>query len=99
MEGVLKLITETVAGKKAAVQPDDKIKLINEIREVQARIDNAYTRFEYENDSDLIDACVYELESLSARYRYLLRCAKEQEIVCPAADVRVNKKGEQKAMG
>ena len=38
-----------------------------------------------ENDSDLIEACIYEMESLRARYRYLLRQAKAGGIPAGAA--------------
>ena len=33
-----------------------------------------------ESDSDLIEACIYEMESLRARYRYLLRTAKNRGV-------------------
>ena len=36
--------------------------------------------FEMEDDEDLIDASIYQRESLNARYRYLLRKAKENHI-------------------
>lgn len=55
-------------------------KLLKNIREVCRMIDNAYMRFEYEADSDLVEASIYELEALKARYRYLLRLAKAQNI-------------------
>jgi hypothetical protein len=31
-----------------------------------------------EKDSDLIESCIYEIESLRAKYRYLLRIARQQ---------------------
>ncbi|NLN81160.1 MAG: DUF2508 family protein [Clostridiales bacterium] len=48
------------------------------IRDVCARLENANTRFEMEKDSDLIESCIYEIESLRAKYRYLLRIARQQ---------------------
>ena len=39
-----------------------------------------------ESDSDLIEACIYEMEALRARYRYLLKAAREQGITA-APDV------------
>ena len=50
------------------------------IREVCSQLENANMRFEMERDSDLIEACIYEIESLRARYRYLLRLAKKQGV-------------------
>lgn len=35
--------------------------------------------FEMEDDTDLMEACIYQRESLQARYRYLLRKAKESK--------------------
>ena len=35
-----------------------------------------------ETDPDLIEGCIYELGSLRAQYRYLLREARQQQIVC-----------------
>ena len=31
-------------------------------------------------DEDLIEACIYESRALRARYRYLLRMAREQNV-------------------
>lgn len=56
--------------------------LIEAIREVCARIDLVENRFSMETDTDLIEGCIYELESLRAQYRYLLRSAREQGISC-----------------
>ena len=40
---------------------------------------DAYTRFNCVCDSELIEASIYEISALKARYSYLLRCIKEQE--------------------
>ena len=55
---------------------------IESIRDVCARIENVESRFSMETDPDLIEGCIYELESLRAKYRYLLRTAREQRISC-----------------
>ncbi|MBR5524105.1 MAG: DUF2508 family protein [Clostridia bacterium] len=56
--------------------------LIVSIRQVCAAIDVAQNRFSQETDPDLIEGCIYELESLRAQYRYLLRTAREQGVTC-----------------
>ena len=56
--------------------------LIDAIRDVCARIDAAQSRFEQEVDPDLIEAAIYELQSLRAKYRYLLRTARAEGIYC-----------------
>lgn len=48
------------------------------IREVCQALDTVNARFEMESDGDLIESCIYEMEALRARYRYLLRQAKDQ---------------------
>ena len=56
--------------------------IIEAIRDVCAQIDAVQSRFELESDQDLIEADIYELQSLRARYRYLLRMARSGGIVC-----------------
>ena len=53
---------------------------IEAIRDVCARLDAAQSRFSMETDPDRIESCIYEMESLRAEYRYLLRTAREEGI-------------------
>lgn len=64
--------------KDPAPDPD-----LEEIREVCRRLDAANRRFSLESDPDLIEACIFEQESLRARYRYLLRKAREERLTAP----------------
>ena len=67
--------------KKALVKTEEQPhELLTAIRDTCRRMDNAKLRFEMESDSDLIEACIYEMESLRARYRYLLRTAKNRGV-------------------
>lgn len=61
------------------VPPDP---VIVAIRDICARIDAVQSRFDMETDSDLIEGCIYELESLRAQYRYLLRKARNDGVAC-----------------
>lgn len=54
--------------------------VLEAIREVCRQLDNVNSRFEMESDGDLIESCIYEMEALRARYRFLLRQAKDQGI-------------------
>ena len=56
--------------------------IIDAIREVCALMDAAQNRFEQETDDDLIEAAIYEQQSLRAKYRYLLRLARSQGVTC-----------------
>ena len=61
-----------------AVTETEHLALISEIREVERKL--AYTEdwFAIEKDENLIDACIYERESLCARYRYLIGLARRE---------------------
>ena len=54
--------------------------LLDEIRSTVAMIHAMQQWFNTESDADLIEACVFQLESLEARYRYLLRMAKDMGV-------------------
>ena len=56
--------------------------VIASIRDICARMDAVQNRFEMETDPDLIEGCIYELESLRAQYRYLLRTARKEGVTC-----------------
>ncbi|MCI8554475.1 MAG: DUF2508 family protein [Clostridiales bacterium] len=67
--------------KKAILRIDERPdEIVEAIREVCSRLDMVNRRFEMESDSDLIEACIYEMEALRARYRYLLRIAKTKGV-------------------
>ena len=55
---------------------------IEAIREVCQQLDLAQARFSMESDPDLIEGCIFEMEALRARYRFLLKTAREQGITC-----------------
>ena len=54
--------------------------LINEIKDVCRQISCTEQWFQAENDSDLIEACIHQREVLYAKYRYLMRKAKNDNI-------------------
>ena len=56
--------------------------LIKTIREVCAQMDATQLQFAEESDPDLIEASIYEMQALRARYRYLLRTARLQGVTC-----------------
>lgn len=64
---------------------DTKILLNNrlfqdEINSVSSQMACVDTWFQMEEDQDLVEACIYQKESLAARYRYLIKKAKESNI-------------------
>ena len=75
-------IRDIFVGKsnQEAILNAKRIRFFNELREICAQIKCTDMWFEMEEDEDLIDASIYQRESLNARYRYLLRQAKENKI-------------------
>ena len=56
--------------------------LINQIRDTSQRLAAAYSRFEIESNEDLLDSIIYEIQSLKALYRYLIKRAKTEGLQC-----------------
>lgn len=82
MEKKIRLLSAEKLRTKEIETPEQK--LLNEIREVCRKIETAYENFGYEQDDDLVESTIYEIEALKARYRYLLRLAKNQNITSEA---------------
>ncbi len=55
---------------------------IEAIRDICEQMSLVEARFSMESDPDLIEGCIYELESLRAKYRFLLRTARQEGISC-----------------
>ncbi len=70
--------TQLIAKKKT--ENEDDMLLINEIHSLGHALELAYERFELQCDNDLVEATIYEIEALKARYRYLLALAKQRNL-------------------
>lgn len=53
--------------------------LIKEINNTKSALEAAYSQFEYVVDPDLIDSCIYQLNAIQNRYKYLLKQAKASD--------------------
>lgn len=75
-------IKDIFAGKNSqqAILNAKRKRFLNELREIYCQIKCTDMWFEMEDDEDLIEASIYQREALNARYRYLLRQAKENNI-------------------
>lgn len=84
MEGILQTVMRPINAVKEKAVPKSKEDnhLIDEIQEIKAMLKNVQNRFDLFTDFDLTDACIYEMEALEARYRYLIKQAKEKNISC-----------------
>ncbi len=52
--------------------------LQQELLATNQALKEAYEKFNYVSEPELVEACVYEISALKARYNYLLRCIKER---------------------
>ena len=59
----------------------EKQELMNSLSRTRTLINQAYGGFNTTSDSDLIESYVYEINSLQARYNYLLRRFKDLESI------------------
>lgn len=79
MELVMRL--EQVIQKAEMVREEEPSrKLLEEIQDVREQIACNEDWFSVELDEDLIEACVYQGKALQARYRYLLRKARQEQV-------------------
>ncbi|MDF2538840.1 MAG: hypothetical protein K0S76_1861 [Herbinix sp.] len=58
--------------------PQDDM-LLKEINKTKIAMEAAYSNFENVVDPDLIDSCIYEMNAVQNRYRFLLKQAKASE--------------------
>ena len=56
--------------------PDGQLQ--QELHSTALALKEAYEKFNYVSEPELVEACVYEISALKARYNYLLRCIKER---------------------
>lgn len=74
MEGILRNLGILAKEKE---EPGEADELIRELREVKRQLDTVNRNFDMTADEDLVESYIYESNALLARYRYLLRAARE----------------------
>lgn len=81
MEGILQTFIRPINAvrEKAMPKPKENDNLVEEIEAVKAQLRNVQNRFDLYTDFDMTDSCIYEMEALEARYRYLIKRAKEEK--------------------
>lgn len=65
--------------RKKQKRPNTYDLLVNEINKTKVALEAAYSNFENVVDPDLIDSCIYELNAVQNRYRFLLKQVKASE--------------------
>jgi hypothetical protein len=59
-------------------KPKDDL-LLNEINKTKIAMEAVYSNFQNVVDPDLIDSCIYEMNAVQNRYKFLLKQAKASE--------------------
>ena len=65
--------------RSSPVQDEERRELLQSLSHTRTLINQAYGGFNNASASDLIESYVFEINSLHARYNYLLRRVKELE--------------------
>ncbi len=68
------------------VTPPTELELLQEeLRQTQRELSLAYDRFNEAREPELVEACIYEIKSINARFAFLYRAIKERSTDALAA--------------
>lgn len=56
-----------------------KKNLLREIEQVKLSLETAHCNFENASDPDLVDSCIYEMNAIQYKYKYLLKQMRQLE--------------------
>ncbi|MBP3654869.1 MAG: DUF2508 family protein [Oscillospiraceae bacterium] len=62
--------------KEQRAKKQEFARLQNEVFNLKCTLDELYSRFDMVTDSVQVDACIYEMNAVMARYDYALKCLK-----------------------
>ena len=60
---------------------DNQKQLLQELKETQNALDTAYANLSYVVEPELIDCCIYELNAIQLRYKFILSQVKKVNTV------------------
>lgn len=66
--------------KRPSAKEVETNKLMADMYEIRRELSKAYAEFDSILEAELIEACVYEINALRARYSYVVRRLKEAEM-------------------
>lgn len=72
-------VKKAVLRRVGSARETERRELMQSLTHTRTLINQAYGGFNSTSDSDLIESYVFEINSLHARYNYLLRRVKELE--------------------
>ncbi len=80
---------DSLATRKGKTSQDEKELRLEElgyaelqeiVKQIKLKLETAYFRFDIATDDKLIDACIYEINALTAQLEYLLMLSKNQKM-------------------
>ena len=84
MDGVKRMVQALsklmVNKEEVSAQDLRKEALLESIREVKGQLESVYCIFNNTTDKELTESCIYEMNSLYAKYSYYINCAKNEGI-------------------
>ncbi len=66
--------------RRIVPEPNRGEPLLEEMDKVKRKFEVVSSRFDQQNDPDLLEECIYQMQALTARNRYLTREAKRQGV-------------------
>ncbi|MCI9311153.1 MAG: YaaL family protein [Lawsonibacter sp.] len=72
-------VRKSALRRRDPAHEEERQELLRSLSRTRTLINQAYGGFNSASDSDLIESYVFEINSLQARYNYLLRRVKELE--------------------
>lgn len=78
-------VSWTIPGKARRKREEAQVgeALLDELEDLQLQLEAAQSQFDIVTDSEMIDACCFELKMLSTRYDHLLREARRRGLRNP----------------
>lgn len=55
--------------------------LLKEIESIKLSLETAHSNFENVCDPDLVDSCIYEMNAIQHKYKYLIRQVRQIEVL------------------
>lgn len=68
---------EKIMTKDTAFTSEDAEDLITELHQTRQSLAQAYDKFNFVSDPEMVESCIYEINSLKAKCNYLIRKIKE----------------------
>ena len=79
MEGILKNIRFFTKERENQEAIEQYREILRDLERLRTQIEQVDSNFNMATDEDLVESYIYEANALAARYRFLLREAKEQK--------------------